>query len=70
MRRGFACVIALSIGTVLATTPAFASVIYNNLTPNNMMAIASRPDTSGSFEIEAADDFGVRANADPDRRRG
>jgi hypothetical protein len=37
--------------------PASAAVIYNNLTPNNMMAIASRPDSPGVFEIEAADDF-------------
>jgi len=32
------------------------AVIYNNLTPNNLMAIATRPDTP-SFEIEAGDDF-------------
>lgn len=32
-------------------------IIYNNLTPNNLMAIASRPGTAGVFEIEAADDF-------------
>jgi hypothetical protein len=31
-------------------------VVYNNLTPNNQIAIASRPDTA-AFEIEAADDF-------------
>jgi hypothetical protein len=56
MRRGFSSVIALGIGTMLAA-PAFASTIYNNLTPNNMIAIASRPDTGTPFEIEAADDF-------------
>jgi hypothetical protein len=40
-------------------------VIYNNLTPNNQMAIASRPDTA-AFEIEAADDFllGSATNVD------
>jgi hypothetical protein len=43
--------------TVSFIAPAFGSVIYNNLTPNNMMAIASRPDAGGQFEIEAADDF-------------
>jgi hypothetical protein len=32
------------------------ATIYNNLTPNNLMAVATRPDTS-AFEIEAADDF-------------
>lgn len=39
------------------TVPAIGAVIYNNLTPNNLMAIATRPDTSGQFEIEAGDDF-------------
>jgi hypothetical protein len=34
------------------------ATVYNNLTPNNAMAIATRPDTS-SFEIEAADDFSL-----------
>ena len=42
--------------TVLAAGPAMGAVIYNNLTPNNLMAIATRPDTP-SFEIEAGDDF-------------
>jgi hypothetical protein len=58
MRRGFSCVIGLGICSIL-TAPAFASVIYNNLTPNNSMAIASRPGVGGSFEIEAADDFAL-----------
>src|SRR5207245_893777 len=39
---------------VLLVSPAFAATIYNNLTPNNSMAMASRP---GASEIEAADDF-------------
>ena len=34
-----------------------AAVIYNNLTPNSQMAIASRPGGPGTFGIEAADDF-------------
>jgi len=34
-----------------------AAVIYDNLTPNSQMAIASRPGGPGTFEIEAADDF-------------
>jgi len=34
-----------------------AAVIYNNLTPNGQMAIASRPGGPGTFGIEAADDF-------------
>jgi len=33
------------------------AVIYDNLTPNSQMAIASRPGGPGTFEIEAADDF-------------
>lgn len=41
----------------LLATPAFADVIYNNLTPNNLIATATRPESTGKFEIEAADDF-------------
>jgi hypothetical protein len=37
--------------------PAAGAVIYNNLTPNNLIAVATRPDTGAPFEIEAADDF-------------
>jgi hypothetical protein len=48
--------VLLTFGMMLGTA-ARGSVIYNNLTPNNLMAMASRPDTSGSFEIETADDF-------------
>ena len=33
------------------------TVIYNNLTPNSQMAVATRPATGGQFEIEAGDDF-------------
>jgi hypothetical protein len=50
----------------LVATSASADVIYNNLTPNNLMATAVRPDT-GPFEIEAGDDFflatGARINS-------
>jgi hypothetical protein len=42
--------------SLLCVLPATSAVIYNNLTPNNLMAMASRPDTT-SFEIESADDF-------------
>src|SRR5215831_3229823 len=41
---------------MLLGTPAFAD-IYNNLTPNNLMATAIRPDSPGAFEIETGDDF-------------
>jgi hypothetical protein len=41
----------------MLAAPAIGSTIYNNLTPNNAMAIATRPDSVGGFEIEAGDDF-------------
>src|SRR6516162_4702002 len=51
---------------MLLGTPAFAD-IYSNLTPNNLMATAIRPDSPGSFEIETGDDFflgtGARINS-------
>ena len=42
---------------MLVGTCAKGDIIYNNLTPNNLMAMASRPGGVGTFEIEAADDF-------------
>src|SRR5690242_18748650 len=56
MRNNLSCLIALCLGAVLATS-APGATIYNNLTPNSSMAISSRPDTAGGFEIEAGDDF-------------
>ncbi|MEO8593715.1 MAG: hypothetical protein ABI759_10350 [Candidatus Solibacter sp.] len=58
----------ITFGTLLACSITFgvtlhASVIYNNLTPNDLIAVASRPDSPGIFEIEAADDF-MRAGTD------
>jgi hypothetical protein len=50
---------------VLMLAPAGAwadAILYNNLTPNNLMAAASRPDT-GVFEIESADDFFLGTSA-------
>lgn len=57
MQRGiFACL--STIGLVLALTiPAIGSPIYYNLTPTNSMAMASRPGSASTFEIETADDF-------------
>src|SRR5215831_9812731 len=46
-----ACVVSAAL-----LAPAFGATIYNNLTPNNQIAIAARPDTA-PFEIEAGDDF-------------
>jgi PEP-CTERM motif len=64
LRRSAAAIIASLV--MLLGTPAFADVIYNNLTPNNLMATAVRPDTA-AFEIEAGDDFflatGARINS-------
>ena len=55
MRNGGVVLGACVVSAVLLA-PAFGATIYNNLTPNNQMAIATRPDTA-PFEIEAGDDF-------------
>jgi len=57
MRHGFSCVLALGMGAILASPALADPIIYNNLTPNNMMAVATRPSSPGVFEIEAGDDF-------------
>jgi PEP-CTERM motif len=57
MRRGLSCVLALGMGAMLAEPALADSIIYNNLTPNNMIAVATRPSLPGVFEIEAGDDF-------------
>lgn len=49
------CVL-LGLGAMLATS-ASAATIYNNLTPNTLIAVASRPAVGPAIEIEAADDF-------------
>src|SRR5262245_56451855 len=54
MRYVFAAVLSL---TVVLTAPAIGATIYNNLTQNNQVAIAIRPDSPGVFEIETGDDF-------------
>jgi len=63
-RSGVAIVASLAM---LLGTPAFADPIYNNLTPNNLIATAIRPDSPGAFEIETGDDFflatGARINS-------
>jgi hypothetical protein len=51
-RLGFLCVMALGVVVMLAG-PAFGdTIIYNNLTPNNLMGVATRPDVL-SFEIDS-----------------
>src|SRR5437868_6714940 len=56
MHKSLTLVTALALGALL-TSSASADTIYNNLTPNNLIGIASRTDQPGAFEIEAADDF-------------
>lgn len=56
MKHLCACLIAFGLSCFLAS-PAFGSTIYNNLTPNNSIGVASRPSSTGVFEVEAADDF-------------
>jgi hypothetical protein len=56
MRKGSQGLILVVLGMTLVPS-ARASVIYNNLTPTNQIAMASRPDSGGGFEIESADDF-------------
>lgn len=56
MRTGVAFLTRIGLGALLAA-PVFGATIYNNLTPNNLMAVATRPGSSGVFEIEAGDDF-------------
>lgn len=49
----------LSIAALAA--PARGDVVYNNLTPNNMIGVATRPSSPGVLEIEGADDFFLNA---------
>jgi hypothetical protein len=56
MKHRCACLITFGFFCFLAS-PAFGATIYNNLTQNNMMGVATRPSSTGVFEIEAADDF-------------
>jgi len=55
MKHRCACLISFALVCFLAS-PAFGG-IYNNLTPNNSIGVATRPSSTGVFEIEAADDF-------------
>jgi len=56
MRYALSCATTLAF-SLLNVVPAAGAAIYNNLTPNNMMAVATRPDAGNPFEIEAGDDF-------------
>jgi hypothetical protein len=50
-------------GGMLLGIPIKGAVIYNNLTPNNLMAMASRPGSASVFEIETGDDFLLGSSA-------
>jgi hypothetical protein len=52
-----ALIAALGLSGMMLAGSASADVIYDNLTPNTMIGVATRPSTPGSFEIEAGDDF-------------
>jgi hypothetical protein len=57
MRKATAVYVLAILGlAAVSAMPVRAGVLYNNLAPNGLMAIASRPATAG-FEIEAGDDF-------------
>jgi hypothetical protein len=56
MKRACVCLIMPALVCFLASA-AFGATIYNNLTQNNVMGIATRPSSPGVFEIEGADDF-------------
>jgi hypothetical protein len=47
--------------TAAISQPVFAETIYNNLNVNGAMAMATRPDSGGKFEIETGDDFVLTA---------
>jgi len=58
MEQRIACILAVVVTGIL-TVPASGDTIYNNLTPTNAIGVATRPGTSGGFEIEAGDDFSL-----------
>src|SRR5512135_1469861 len=63
MRAGFRLLAVLGLVSALSARAAADSVLFStNPTPDGAMAMASRPDAGGKFEIEAADDF---SNANP-----
>lgn len=62
MLRRSAVAVIFCVATLVASS-ASADPIYNNLTPNNAMAMATRPDAGGRPEIEAADDFFLSASS-------
>jgi len=59
MNKLIGCISALGIVGAMLALPSGAATIYNNLTPNNSIGMATRPDSAGGFEIESADDFSL-----------
>jgi hypothetical protein len=59
MYKGFRLLAVLALASTLSARPSAAdSVLFStNSTPDNAMAMASRPGVGGKGEIEAADDF-------------
>jgi hypothetical protein len=57
MKRVILCIVT----ACFLASSAFGATIYNNLTPNNMIGVATRPSSPGVFEIEGADDFFLSA---------
>jgi hypothetical protein len=57
MRIPTASVLFLALGSAFSNASAQVTFNFSTGTPNNLMAMASRPDFTGHFEIETADDF-------------
>jgi hypothetical protein len=58
MHTGFRWLAALGLVSVLSAQAAADFTFFStNPTPNGAMAMASRPESAGKIEIEAADDF-------------
>jgi len=52
------CVLVSTVCVAAAiVSPGHGAVLYNNLFPNNLIAIATSPESPGKIEIEAGDDF-------------
>jgi hypothetical protein len=62
MNRSKLHLVAVGVACFCASSAFAGPIVYNNLTPNNQIAIASRPDAGGSFEIETGDDFSLDAH--------
>jgi len=63
MRTGFRLVAVLGLAAVL-TTPAtaFQDFSFSTGNPDGLVGTATRPESTGNFEIESADDFILNSN--------